>query len=530
VPSSKIHPRRRDFLKGGVAALGLAATGSLGMAGRAFANRHPHPNRGSIDYLDRNTYIHNMTVHTHFSPPSAHVNGIWTTGGKSQMMARGNRRYLFQHGRVYDLTDPLRPEIYNDDAFEGGQVQLAYNKEIGKWILMTGAGAPITSATRDQPGGKYEYPDKIERSINAPGLRGVRVYDATDPANIRLLSAWSCDQGDPDRTLQTGGGTHRNFYSGGKYAYLDTAPDNSFTNFESTVRYYSHCIQTIDLSDPSSPKFVSNWWVEGQRENEEDAYRRWRFHGDRISWTGLHGAMFVPRKVEDGGRYGYSSYGAFGVLIHDVSDPANPQLVGKFDPVPLGSSDIPFHTVDVARLDRGFVIGNPEPLNPDCNNALGRPIQSSWIIDVNDPANPTGIAQLPMPRPPVTAPYDTFCNKRGRFGTHNPPHMKAPGTAAPNFTCYTYFNAGLQCYDLSRPEVPRITAYFIPPQGGSLDEFASFVRDTDNVFVEWDRRLIWAMTNTGIYLLSTPELGEPVLEPMPVADWTLPGLNVGFDS
>ena len=41
---------------------------------------------------------------------------------------------------------------------------------------------------------------------------------------------------------------------------------------------------------------------------------------------------------------------------------------------------IPFHTIDVARLDRGFVIANPEVLNPDCNE----PYQPSWIIDVRD--------------------------------------------------------------------------------------------------------------------------------------------------
>jgi len=69
--------------------------------------------------------------------------------------------------------------------------------------------------------------------------------------------------------------------------------------------------------------------------------------------------------------------------------------------------------------------------------------------------------------------------------------------------------------------------YFIPPQPGSLDDYLSYPRDTDNVFVEWDRRLMWVATGTGIYLITSPALGKPMLEPTPVKQWSLPGLNVG---
>lgn len=135
------------------------------------------------------------------------------------------------------------------------------------------------------------------------------------------------------------------------------------------------------------------------------------------------------------------------------------------------------------------------------------------------------MAALPVPQPPETAPYGNFCEKRGRFGTHNAPHVKAPGNVDPNLTCYTYFNAGLQCFDITNPREPTISAYFIPRQGGDLREPPSYYRDTDNVFIEWDRRLIWLATTTGIYLLSSPELGEPILEPRPVESWSLPSLN-----
>jgi hypothetical protein len=134
---------------------------------------------------------------------------------------------------------------------------------------------------------------------------------------------------------------------------------------------------------------------------------------------------------------------------------------------------------------------------------------------------------LPVPVPPSDAPYRTFCDKRGRFGSHNPPHMKAPGKADPNFTVYSFFNAGIQMFDIKDPAKPRNIGYFIPPQPGDLDDYLSYPRDAGAVFVEWDRKLMWAGTGTGLYCVTSPLLGEPVLEAMPVKEWSLAGLNAG---
>ena len=144
-------------------------------------------------------------------------------------------------------------------------------------------------------------------------------------------------------------------------------------------RYYTNGIQIIDVSDPAKPAFVSNWWVPGQKQGEEDAYRKWREYGDQTSFTSLHGPMYVPKRVEEGGRYGYSAYGSFGMLVHDLSDIRNPKLVSRFNP-PLKPGAIAFHTIDVARLDRGFVITNPEVLNPDCNEVY----QPSFVVDIRE--------------------------------------------------------------------------------------------------------------------------------------------------
>ena len=105
----------------------------------AFANAHPHPRPDSLPYLDQSTYIRNMAVRAHVGGE----NRRW----KMQMMSLGERRFLFQggipKGDVIEVTDPLNPVVINEDAFAGRQIQLAYNADIGKWILMTGAAPPL---------------------------------------------------------------------------------------------------------------------------------------------------------------------------------------------------------------------------------------------------------------------------------------------------------------------------------------------------------------------------------------------------
>jgi len=521
---------RRDFLKQGSAVAGVAAV--MGAGGVAEANNHPNPNPGSMQGLDYNTYTSNCEVIAHYTfksslppNPAAHAApGNVPVAGKSNMWAKGKQRFLVMGGTVLDVTEPKKAALVKEGAFQGG-TQLAYNPKLKKWVNMTSAFNVITSSRPDAPRGRHDDPALAERALAREGLRGVRLYDATDPSNAKLLSEWSCDQGDPTRKVQTGGGTHRNWYRGGQYAYLDTAADNSFSNQETGIRALSFHIQTIDVSDPAKPKFMSNWWFPGQRNTEMEEYKKWRTYGDKTSWTMTHGPCVTPVNVEDGGKYGYTAYGSFGLTVHDVSDPRNPKLVGLFDPLP-SAGGIPFHTVFTGLVEsRGIVITNPETLSPDC----AEPWQDSWIIDVRDPTNPKPLARLPRPVPPPNAPYTTFCNKRGRTGTHNTPHQKAPGKVHESFTAIASFNGGIQMYDFSRLDKPEIVGYFVPPSGGALDRPGSWNRDSDNVFIEWDRNLIWAMTNTGMYLLTSPALGKPNFEPMAVKEWSLPGLNQGHE-
>jgi hypothetical protein len=84
----------------------------------------------------------------------------------------------------------------------------------------------------------------------------------------------------------------------------------------------------VDMSDPANVKEVSRWWVPGQRLGEEEEYKKYRFAGDHTSWTGNHGALTVPKRVEDGGTVGYGGFGAFGMYVMDLSDIKHPMRSG----------------------------------------------------------------------------------------------------------------------------------------------------------------------------------------------------------
>jgi len=357
--------------------------GALPIAAAAFAvSAAAHPTYEDaqmgharlVSELDRNQYAENVTLLEHYFDGENH-------GTKLQMMAIGERRYFFQglyDGRtmVLDVTDPMNMTVVARDSYAGRQLQLAYSQSAGRWIL-------ISSAEADD---------------NGEGLQGVRIYDASDPRNVVHLADWSTDRGDPSRRVQEGSGTHRNYYDGGRYAYLDSQMDDEHSVAE---RGRANGVQIIDVEDPSNPLFVSYWWVPGMRVDEVEEYRQWREHGDGLSSTSQHGPFYVPERAEDGGRYGYSTWGSFGFKIFDLSDITAPKPIGEWRPAQYRPGrHIEFHGTNVAFLDRSFVITNPEPIIPHC---LAGPWYDSYVIDVRDKANPRMVATLPVPVPPEEA-------------------------------------------------------------------------------------------------------------------------------
>jgi hypothetical protein len=399
---------------------------------------------------------------------------------------------------------------------------VAYNTKLKKWIMMCTASQPLTGAVPEYPHGQYDKQlrDKV---LAYKGLRGIRTYDITDPTKPNLLQEFN--------TGEKGNGTHHNFYDGGQYAYLDCGWDDQL-RLENHQRPFSNAIMIADLSDPSNVKEVSRWWVPGQRFGEEKEYKKYIFAGDMTSWTGNHGALSVPKRVEDGGTVGYGGFGAFGLYCMDLSDIKHPKPYGSVQYEFNAFGTIPFHTVlpvvsDAAhpRL-QNLLVCTHEALEADCREVYHTP----YVVDVKDPRNPKIVGFFPRPQAPPDAPYTDFCFARGRFGSHNTQCLVQPGSSKPNFIAMSWFNAGVRIFDISDPTHPKEVAWFVPPRDGDLDKYETWWRGTtENVFVEWDRNLIWIGTHEGTYCLATPALGKPALEPRKIEKWSLAHCNAGWD-
>jgi hypothetical protein len=518
---------RRALLKSAVgAAVGATAAGFAGtistpaqVQGLYTTNTAPEIPLplGSLTYLDKKQYIHNMEI-------ISHLPGAGISGGEPlmAMWAKGKQRLLPAGGDFIDVSEAKNPVALNKKRVIQGGGAVVYNTKLKKWIMMCTAAQPLTSANIQYPHGQYdkELRDKV---LAYKGLRGIRNYDITDPTKPNLLQEYN--------TGEKGNGTHHNFYDGGKYAYLDCGWDDQL-RLENHQRPYSNALMIVDMSDPANVQEVSRWWVPGQKLGEEEEYKKYRFAGDRTSWTGNHGAITVPKRVEDGGTVGYGGFGAFGFYAMDLSDIKHPKPYGHMQYEFDTFGTIPFHTCYPVIADAAHprlmnkVVAVHEALEADCRENYHTP----YMMDVKDPKNPKIIGFFPRPAAPPDAPYTDFCFARGRFGSHNTQCWLAPGTSNPAIIVIAWFNAGVRVFDISNPTEPKEIAWFVPPLEGEINNYDSWWRGTtENVFVEFDRNLIWIGTHEGTYCLSCPALGKAVTEPTKIQKWSIPHCNAGWD-
>ena len=540
--SEERKPMSRRALLTGAAAAAVAALGSKLVDAQVTGVRPgggtiPYRlSKGALSYLDRKDYINNMEI-VSYTP------GITVAGGEPLMTlwARGKQRMLPGGGGWLDITEPKKPVIVGrrpsagssrgpgggDGEGGGGRTPrpggcIVFNTRLKKWLAVSSAGQPITSSRPEVPDGQYNKAD-ADRSNSYKGLRGIRTWDITDPLKPSLLQEFS--------TGATGWGTHMNFYDGGKYAYLAAGWDDQFF-FENTQRTFGSGMMVVDMTDPANVKEVSRFWIPGQRKGEEEEYYKYVFAGDGAAWNGTHCAPAVPKRVEDGGRWGYGGHGAYGMVIYDFADIRKPKAASQYIWDQETPGGVPYHTVlpliGNAKFPKfsDYVIAVAETIQADCRE----PVRFPRVFDVSDPHNPRLIGFFPRPKPPKEAPYADFCFARGRFGTHNCQDWVVPGTPRPEIFACAWDVAGARVHDLSDPTNIKEVAWYVPARDGDIEEYATWWRGTSEaVFVEWDRKLIWLATHAGTYCLSTPVLGKPVLEPMKVDHWALPFMNAGWD-
>lgn len=334
-----------------------------------------------------------------------------------------------------------------------------------------------------------------------PTGAGTSILDASDPTDLRLVRQWSSPSGSHTHKVQvadglllvnheqfrggepfsagmavydladpfepqqigwfdsTGRGVHRIVWTGGRYAYVSATPEG----------WNDRIWLVVDLSDPTHPVEAGRWWWPGQ----------WVAGNEEPTWP--EGRRYAAHHALVDGDLAYAGWGDAGLVVLDISDPAEPRHLADLQWSPGGDT----HTC-LPLPGRDLLVVTDETTSNGCDGEehLVR------LVDVSDPAAPRVVSTCP---PPV----GDFCERGLRFGPHNT-HENRPGSyRSAELVFVTYFNAGLRVYDVADAEHPTEIASWLPPTPPGQE--ASQIND---VFVDAELDIyVTDRVNGGVYVV-----------------------------
>jgi hypothetical protein len=525
------------------------AAGSWGLVGPNGSFVHPKETPedaksptfpGEMTDWDGKQYIHNMKVEA-FHPIVVEPFHTWMN-----IVDFDGRRYMYHYVRrtlkIYDITDPRRLKVLLEkgsswskdgesaetnpfpkgDMF--GAATIAWDAKRGKYVMVQAFEVRRFGILKD----KRFQPDKVAEIRNADHLRGFKVYEMNGPLPDQwtLIAETTTDTEHPDAPIekqQGSGALDVPAWFGGKYMFLAAAPNDRYALNEYQNYLFSAGYQAWDMTDPAHPKFVGQFTApQGQMVGDpaqEAAYRANPHAGNRITWMGARMPLFIPKPVEQGGKYGYAALGGLGFSVVDISDPAHMKTVGHLD-LPPAVSGTEGDNIDVSQVETtGLVYLSGYAVNANCYE----PYQEIYVIDVRDPAHPKQVGTLPRPMPPNESGLVDYCQRRGVFGPKRSGYFYTqPGRGRVGVLPYAFQTAGVQLFDVRDPRNPKIGAYFVPKYDTSNLPSYGISKLANGIYVEYDRNLLWLITNHGLYVLSSPLLGKPSFD-MPKQPWPAHG-------
>jgi hypothetical protein len=399
-------------------------------------------------------------------------------GFKMAMQVVGGRWYLYLAGlwrggwMILDVTDPSKPQLLK--VIAAPESTQAVQIQVSQGLMLTGLEKPSTELLAGAPWHTFAW--LVGHTLKGnlllkPWIRpgdGVLVWDAKDPISPIPLGQWKSNAS----------GTHRNFYNGGRYAYLTATQPG----------YRGHFLVIVDLKDPKFPREASRWSLPEQNLKSTEKPTREGYY--------LHG----PAHVENGRAY--LPYGIGGAIILDVSDPTQPREIGRLKmPENLGSSQ-GVHTF-LPLKSRGLAVISSEAHEERCRADPGETYAA--MVDILDEKNPKVMSLFPSPKPPEDAPYKSYCDRPGRAGPHNQHHNNGEAHlfASDHLTYIASFSAGLRLYDTSDPKQVQEIGYFVPPDPtrrlGPLP--TGLVTQTEDVLVDARGYAYITDKNQGLYVV-----------------------------
>ena len=288
---------------------------------------------------------------------------------------------------------------------------------------------------------------------------GLAVYDIAQPATPRRIGFMPVE----------GGGIHRIWYVGGRWAYVSALLDG-FTDY---------IFMTVDMADPTKPRAAGRYWIPGMNLAA----------GETSSWPatrryGLHHAIVH-------GDTAYAAWRDAGLVVIDVADRTHPKLVvhRNWSP-PFGGG-----THNCLPLpDRQLLVVLDEAVLDHQEDGL----KLIWVFDNRDRANPVSISTFPTP-----AEAD-YVGKGGHFGPHNIHENRAGSFVSSELIFASYQNAGVRVFDIRDQYRPNEVGAFVPPAPARMMDHrpnrARVIQSAD-VFVD-QRGLIYSTDyNAGLFIL-----------------------------
>ena len=288
---------------------------------------------------------------------------------------------------------------------------------------------------------------------------GLAVYDIANPAAPRRIGFMHVQ----------GGGIHRVWYTGGRWAYASALLDG-FTDY---------IFITIDMSDPTQPREIGRWWIPGMNLAA----------GEAPSWAptrryGLHHAIVNADTA-------YAAWRDAGMVVLDVSDRAKPHPIAhrNWSP-PFGGGT---HNC-LPLVDRDLLVVLDEAVLDHQEDGL----KLIWVFDNRFPSNPVSISTMPTP---AEADYKT---KGGHFGPHNIHENRPSSFVSSQLIFATYQNAGVRVFDISNAFAPKEVGALVPPEPVQLVDTrphrARVIQSAD-VFVDAAGLIYATDYNTGLYIM-----------------------------
>lgn len=287
---------------------------------------------------------------------------------------------------------------------------------------------------------------------------GMAVYDISNPAEPRKIAFMPVD----------GGGIHRLWYVGGRWAYASVLLDG----------YTDYIFMTIDMADPSNPKEAGRWWLPGMHTAGGEVF------GDEAARAGLHHAIVH-------GDTAYCAWRDGGMAVLDIADRSAPSLIThrNWSP-PYGGG-----THNCLPLpDRDLLVVLDEAVLDNCEDG----IKYVWMFDIREPSNPISISTFPTPD------EADYVAKGAHFGPHNIYENRPDGMVSSDTIFSTYQNAGIRVTDIRNAYRPEEIAAFVPPAPKKLMDHRPdrpLVIQSCDVWVSAEGLIYSNDYNGGLYIL-----------------------------